>query len=67
MFSAAVSSQVAAIEAIFENAQMASVHVRAGNEHLGKAIAVNRSTQYYIVVLLLVATVCLLFFEWFNS
>ncbi len=67
LFSSAVSSQAQAIEAVYENAVMASAYVRTGNEHLGQAIKINRSTQYYIVVLLLVLTACLLFFDWFHS
>ena len=65
--SSAISSQVSAIEATFENAIAASAFIRTGNEHLGKAIIVNRSTQRYILVLLIVATLGLLFFDWINS
>ena len=65
--SSAISSQVSAIESTFENAMAASAYIRTGNEHLGKAISVNRSTQRYILVLLIVATFGLLFFDWINS
>lgn len=67
LFSAAISSQAEAIEAIYENALVSAAFVATGNVHLDKTIKVNRSTQKYIFVLLLVATLCLLFFDWLNS
>jgi hypothetical protein len=67
LLSTAISSQALAIEAIYENALEASAYVAAGNEHLKKAIKLNRSFQRYIIVLVLVATASLLFFDWFNS
>ncbi len=45
----------------------ATEHLKAGNVSLTKTVAVNRSTTRYLVVLLLVATLCLLLFDWLNS
>ncbi|GLC51579.1 hypothetical protein PLESTB_000517600 [Pleodorina starrii] len=67
MFSSAVLAQAETIEAIYLAAVDATHNITAGNEALTKTVAVNRSTTRYIVVLLLVATLCLLFFDWFNS
>ncbi len=66
LFSAAISSQAAAIEAIYDNTLQATTYVKAGNVELQKTIEVNRSTRWYILVLLLVATLCLLFLDWFH-
>ncbi|KAG2489074.1 hypothetical protein HYH03_012510 [Edaphochlamys debaryana] len=67
MFSAAVLSQASTIEEIYMAAVDATHNLTAGNESLRKTVDVNRSTSRYIVVLLLVATLGLLFFDWFNS
>ena len=67
LFSAAISSQTAAIEATYENALQATAFVMAGNKDLAETIKINRSSQYYVLVLLLVATAGLLFFDWFHS
>lgn len=67
MFSTAVLAQAETIESIYLAAVEATHHITAGNESLTKTVAINRSTTWYIVVLLLVATLCLLFFDWFNS
>lgn len=67
LLSTAISSQAMAIEEIYENALESSSYVAAGNEHLKRAIKLNRSFQRYIIVLVLVATASLLFFDWFNS
>jgi hypothetical protein len=39
-------------------------HLKKGNVEIRKTIAVNRSTQKYIVALLLAATLGLLFLDW---
>ena len=67
LLSTAISSQALAIEEIYENALESSAYVAAGNEHLKEAIKLNRSYQRYVIVLVLVATASLLFFDWFNS
>mmetsp|Transcript_16493 Transcript_16493/g.35661 ORF Transcript_16493/g.35661 Transcript_16493/m.35661 type:complete len:314 (-) Transcript_16493:442-1383(-) len=67
LFSTAVLQQAEAIEAIYTAAVESSSHIAKGNEHLRATVDINRSTQKYIIVLLLVATFSLLFFDWFNS
>ncbi|PNH06392.1 Syntaxin-18 [Tetrabaena socialis] len=67
MFSAAVLAQAETIETIYLAAVEATHHITAGNVSLTKTVAVNRSTSRYLLVLLLVAALCLLFFDWFNS
>ncbi|KXZ41617.1 hypothetical protein GPECTOR_360g130 [Gonium pectorale] len=55
------------IEGIYMAAVEATHNITAGNESLRKTVDVNRSTTRYVLVLLLVATLSLLFFDWFNS
>lgn len=42
-------------------------NIKVGNKELKKTIAVNRSTQRYILVLLLAASLGLLLLDWMNS
>ncbi|GAX82039.1 hypothetical protein CEUSTIGMA_g9467.t1 [Chlamydomonas eustigma] len=67
IFSSLISSQAQAIETVYENAVEASFHINTGNQYLDKTIRANRSTQYYIFVILGIATFSLLFFDWFYS
>lgn len=67
VFSSAVHSQAEAIEHIYDAACEATHFVAAGNESLVKTIAVDRSSQRYLLVLLMVATLCLLLYDWMNS
>lgn len=67
MLSTAVLHQAQAIEAIYDNAVDATMFVVRGNTSLTQAVAVNRSTRRYILVLLLVASLSLLFYDWVNS
>ncbi|KAG2438037.1 hypothetical protein HXX76_005651 [Chlamydomonas incerta] len=67
MFSTAVLAQAETIESIYMAAVEATHNITRGNESLTKTVAINRSSSRYILVLLLVATACLLFFDWFNS
>jgi syntaxin 18 len=67
MPSGASATQAEAIETVYMAALEATTNLKAGNESLVKTIAVNRSTTRYIAVLLLVASACLLFLDWFNS
>jgi hypothetical protein len=67
MISTAVMQQAEAIEQLYNVAVEATTNVRRGNEELRKTIAVNRSSTKYIVVLLLVASLLLVLFDWINS
>ncbi|KAL6761385.1 hypothetical protein V8C86DRAFT_883891 [Haematococcus lacustris] len=67
LFSTAVLHQAEAIEAIYTASVEASQHLKLGNSELRKTMAVNNSSQRYILALLLAATLGLLFFDWFNS
>lgn len=42
-------------------------NIKRGNQELKSTVKINRSTQRHILVLLLAATLGLLFFDWFNS
>jgi hypothetical protein len=42
-------------------------NIKLGNRELKKTVKVNQSTQRHILVLLLAATLGLLFLDWFNS
>lgn len=59
--------QAETIETIYMAAVEATENLKAGNVSLTKTVAVNRSTTRYLVVLLLVATLSLLLFDWLNS
>ena len=59
--------QAEAIEAIYNSAVEASGFIARGNQDLKQTVKINRSTQWYILVLLLVATLGLLIFDWLNS
>jgi syntaxin 18 len=67
MLSTAVMHQAEQIEQLYTDSLNATFLVRRGNESLRKTVAVNRSSRRYMVVLLLVATLSLLFYDWFNS
>ncbi|KAG2450660.1 hypothetical protein HYH02_004500 [Chlamydomonas schloesseri] len=67
MFSTAVLAQAETIESIYMAAVEATHNITRGNESLTKTVAINRSSTRHILVLLLLATACLLFFDWFNS
>ena len=55
------------IEAIYDNAVEATVMVGRGNASLTKAVAVNRSSRRYILVLFIVASLSLLLYDWMIS
>ena len=45
----------------------ATKNVEGGNVHLGKAIKLNTSARWYIFLLFMVASLGLLFLDWFSS
>jgi syntaxin 18 len=67
MFSTAVLHQAEQIETIYMQAVDATHNITVGNKALVKTIDVNRSSSRYILVLFLVASLSLLFYDWFNS
>lgn len=67
LFSAAVLAQAEQLEELYMNALDASHNIVAGNTALVKTIEVNRSSSRYILALFVVASLCLLFYDWFNS
>lgn len=67
MLSTAVMQQVESIEMLYNNALEATAHIKMGNVDIKKTIEVNKSTRKYVFVLMLVASLLLLFFDWFNS
>lgn len=42
-------------------------HIKRGNADLKKTIVLNRSSRYYLLVLMVTLSLLLLFFDWFNS
>jgi flagellar biosynthesis protein FlhB len=42
-------------------------HIQRGNVDLKKTIQLNRSSRYYLLVLMVTLSLLLLFFDWFNS
>ncbi|KAF5838947.1 hypothetical protein DUNSADRAFT_1893 [Dunaliella salina] len=67
MFSTAVLHQAESIESIYSAAVDASQNISTGNVDLQKAVNYGRSSQRQILIILLAATLGLLFFDWFNS
>lgn len=67
MFSTAVLAQAAAIETVYQAAVEASEYVEAGNKDLVATIAINRTTRMYLLVMFMVLTLGLLFYDWFHS
>ena len=45
----------------------ASMNISRGNVHLQKAIQHNAAARKYVLVLLLVASFALLFFDWYYA
>lgn len=67
MISTAVMQQAEMIETLYNNAVDATQHIKRGNVDLKKTIQLNRSSRYYLLVLLITLSLLLLFFDWFNS
>lgn len=67
MISTAVMHQAETIEQLYNTAVEATSNMQRGNEDLRKTIRLNRSTRWYIFVLLMTASFLLLFYDWFNS
>lgn len=67
MFSTAVLAQAEQLEELYMNALDASHNIVIGNREIVKTLAVNKSSSRYILALFAVASLCLLFYDWFNS
>eukprot|EP00775_Hariotina_reticulata_P005983 gene5983-6222_t len=67
MISTAVMHQAELVEQLYNNAVDATHNLQRGNTELKKTIKVNRSSRLYLLVLLVTASLLLLFFDWFNS
>eukprot|EP00882_Tetradesmus_deserticola_P009092 GHRQ01009592.1.p2 GENE.GHRQ01009592.1~~GHRQ01009592.1.p2 ORF type:complete len:107 (+),score=73.72 GHRQ01009592.1:1051-1371(+) len=67
MISTAVMQQAEMIETLYNNAVDATQHIKRGNVDLKKTIKLNRSSRYYLLVLMVTLSLLLLFFDWFNS
>lgn len=67
MFSAAITQQSEQIEQLYVEAVAATAHISAANVQLGKAVRTNRSARKYLLVFFLVASLGMLFLDWWNS
>lgn len=67
MLSTQIMGQAEQIEQIYSDAVQASMNMTRGNKHLKKAVDYSRSTRKYILVILIVASFVLLFFDRFYS
>lgn len=45
----------------------ATANVDRGNVHLKKAIRLNTSARWYVFYILIIASLCLLFLDWYSS
>ncbi len=60
-------SMLRRLSSIGSQAVQTSVNVTRGNLHLRQAIAYNAAARRYVMVVLLVASFALLFFDWYYS
>lgn len=67
MFSAAITQQSEQIEKLYAEAVAATANISRANVQLGKAIRTNRSARKYLVIFFLVASLGMLFLDWWNS
>lgn len=55
------------IEKLYTQAVEATQNIGRANVQLGKAVRTNRSARKYLLAFFLVASLALLFLDWFNS
>jgi syntaxin 18 len=67
MFSTAIMQQGQQIEKLYGEAVQATLNIDRANVQLGKAIKTNTAARKYMIVFFLVASLCILFLDWWNS
>jgi syntaxin 18 len=67
MFSAAITQQGEQIEQLYNEAVQATGYIDRANVQLGKAVRTNKAARKYLLVFFLVASLGLLFLDWWNS
>lgn len=67
MLSSQIMNQAEQIEQIYTDAVQASYNMVTGNRHLTKAAEYSRSSRRYILVLMICASIILLFLDRFYS
>lgn len=67
MFSTAILHQSEQIEKLYSQAVAATGSIQAANIQLDKAVKTNKSSQKLMFFLLLTASLCLLFVDWWYS
>eukprot|EP00887_Chlorella_sp_A99_P000321 scaffold13.g321.t1 len=67
MFSTAILSQSEQIEKLYAQAVDATHNIKAANVQLGKAIRTNQAGRKYLLAFFLLASLGLLFLDWFYS
>ena len=67
MLSSQIMNQSEQIEQVYTDAIQASLNMTRGNVHLKKAVNLNKSTMKYVAVILILASLTLLFFDRFYS
>ncbi|EFN52389.1 hypothetical protein CHLNCDRAFT_138844 [Chlorella variabilis] len=67
MFSTAIMQQGEQIEKLYSEAVQATRHIDRANVQLGKAIRTNRAARKYMIAFFLIASLGLIFLDWFNS
>ncbi len=66
-FSSEIQRQSEAIEALYDEAVVVTGNFAAGNVELGKAKEWNRQGGRYVVIIITLAALALLFFDWLNG
>ncbi len=67
MFSTAIAAQSEQIEKLYSEAVEATRHISAANVQLSKAVRTNRSARKFMLLFFLVASLAVLFLDWWNS
>jgi syntaxin 18 len=67
LFSTHVQAQAEQIEALYMEALESSRHLDLGNVEMKKTIKRKGSAQKYVALFLLIATLALLFLDWYSG
>jgi len=67
MFSAAITQQSEQIEQLYSQAVEATHNIGRANVQLSKAVKTNKSARKYLIAFFLVASLMVLFLDWWNS
>ena len=67
LFATHVQAQAEQIESLYQEAIDSSRHFDMGNVEMKKTIARKGDAQRYVAIILLIATIALLFLDWYSG